>query len=82
MEHSIKLISFEGMYGDIHTRLSKPALVHDEGSVGSRESLTQIHRKYERCDYGFVSTYLQAGLSVSIRPATADELKAILKRTH
>lgn len=63
--------------------LSKTALspiVHDEGSEGNHDNLDYTHEKWDRCDWGFVSLAIEAGLEVSFRKATNEEIEQYTKR--
>ena len=70
----IKLIIFRDKD---YYRLSKTILspiVHDEGSVGHWEDPLEVNKKFKRFDWGKVDLCIEAGIEVSFRRATDEEI--------
>lgn len=64
-------------------RLSKTMLspiVHDDNSIGSFQDHKEKNKKWERCDWGFVSLAIEEGLEVSFRRATEEEIEFYTKK--
>ena len=76
----MKLILF--VHKDFYL-LSKTMLspiVHDNNSKGSYNDENETYSYFERCDWGFVHLAIEAGIEVSFRKPTTDEINKYEKR--
>lgn len=64
-------------------KLSKTILspiVHDNNSIGSHSNKSETYSYFQRTDWGFVCLALEAGISVTFRIPTQNEIDAYEKR--
>ena len=76
----MKLIVFRDKdYYSLSKTILSP-IVHDSNSIGSHRNKNERNKKWDRCDWGFVSLAIEEGLEVSFRRATDEEIATYTKR--